>query len=260
MTKLLLLGNSFSDDMAMYMPEIAMEYNIDIDVHILGYPGCSINQHLDFISNNKNVYVHRTYDFINKKWLFEYNVKPVEIINKEKWDYIFIQQCSSLSGESGSISNVDELIALVRKNILSKDSKFAWHMTWPYPSFNEFEIFNNDFKRDPEAMYQGILDNVQKYIVNNKNISLIIPNGTAVMNLKTKQSERDIYRDPVHLSFHFGRFVASLVVMKKLFNLDYTNLIYRPFSMMDVNQKVCVAACDLATLNPFEVTKINVEE
>jgi len=64
--QILLLGNSFSDDLGMYVPDFAREKKIPIHLEIIGYPGGKIDQHIDFISNNKPVYVYRRYNEKNK--------------------------------------------------------------------------------------------------------------------------------------------------------------------------------------------------
>jgi len=195
-----------------------------------------------------------------RDWEEIFQVTANEIISKNKWDIIVIQQASSISGEIGSIANVNEYIDLVRSICPNKNIQFFWQMTWPYPTFNDFEIYQNDFERIPARMYQGIVNNVKKYIVNNNNISKIIPSGTAIYNVLQVIDERSVYRDVVHLSFHIGRYITGLTFMKSVFGVNIVDMNKRPFSIMPKTIKYCKEAVNKAIEKPFERTIIKKEE
>lgn len=253
---ILFIGNSYSDDTVMYLPELFREFKINANVENIVYPGCSIDQHLDFLGNRKTVY---TYRFFSKKtfsWQESCNIDGIDLIKSKKWDYISLQQASYLSGLKNSLSNIDDLVEIVKKNCPNEKVKIIWNMTWEYPLFNEFEVFKNEFSSNSRKMYEGIVNNVEKYIIPNKNFAFVIPCGTAIRNAKSIFDDQKLYRDVVHLSFHAGRFITSLTALKTIFNKCIDNVKTKPFSILNDDKVNFIKAVNSACLNPLKETLI----
>lgn len=253
---ILFIGNSYSDDTVMYMPDLFADFKLNANVETLVYGGCTINQHIDFLTNHKSVYTRRFYNSKKHMWDQEDDVLGSKVIKSKKWDYISLQQASYESFIKDGISNINDLVGIVKKYCKNKDTKIIWNMTWPYPSTNEFEVFKDVAERNPLLMYKGITENVKKHIVNNPNFAMIIPNGTAIMNALSVVDEKAMYRDVVHLSFQYGRYIASLTAFMRIFNLnfDWTNV--RPFSSLKETRTRSIAAANNAIKNPFEITPL----
>lgn len=254
MINILCIGNSFSEDMIMYIPELACEYEISLEIQCLGYPGGSIDQQIDFLTNKKAEYIYRYYNNKKYRWEYKTNVIGNEVINQKHWDYIMIQECSYGSGQPVGYPRLKEYVSLL-KSLFNYEVKILWQMTWPYPSYNQFEFFLRDFNGDERKMYEGIVNNVKNDVLTNKNIFAVIPSGTSIKNAKEITEETSLYRDPVHLSYHRGRFLASLTFMKKMFDIDLTNLETEPMGLnpnLKEQFKLCV---ENAIKNPFEITK-----
>ena len=118
---LLFIGNSYSRNLETFMPLIAKEYGIKLNICNVYFGGCSINQHVDFISNDKKVYEIDTYNFKTNAWTYTPKKSFKEVIKLMKWDYVSLQQCSIFSGydnnkEWGNLSLLKDIKDFSRKS------------------------------------------------------------------------------------------------------------------------------------------------
>ena len=136
---ILFLSNSFGDDTVEYMPRIAKDFGYDLDVFNLYIGGCSIETHIDNLINHKPLYELRTFNKEKDIWETTYNVASNDFIPSHKWDYIVLQQNSYMSGLPNGMENVSKLIKII-KEIINKDVRFAWNMTWAYPKYSDLDV------------------------------------------------------------------------------------------------------------------------
>ena len=248
------LANSFGDDTVEYMPKIAKDLGYDLDLYNLYIGGCPVESHINNILTNAKAYELRVYNKEKEVWETEYNVSSKEFISSRKWDFFITQQASHRSGVVDGLEKVNELIDLVKGLLVDKSTKIGWNMTWSYPSFSRLEVFGNDFGFDQDAMYKGILTNVQKVIVGNSNFSFIIPNGIAVKNARVYLRDELLHRDDLHLSLEFGRYLAGLTAIAVLLNDDLEEVLYHPekvpAEIRDLFKRCALDAID-------EINKIN---
>ena len=162
--KILFISNSFGDDTIQYMPEIASDFDYDLDLYNLYIGGCDINKHIYNIQNNLKTYELRVYNKEKREWETRYDVSVNDFIITENWDYIILQQSSYFSGLPNGLENIDVLLDLVKK-LANKDAKFVWNMTWSYPKYSDLEIFKEAFDCNQEKMHNAIAENVKKYIL-----------------------------------------------------------------------------------------------
>lgn len=225
-TSILFITNSFGDDTIEYMPMIAESLGIDMEVFNLYYGGCSVDQHIDFITNDKPVYDYRYFE--NGEWKSLFGVTGKPFIKERKWDYIILQQASHFSGVKGSLDNLGQLISLVKELLADKNTKFVWNITWTYQSNTWHPAYVENYKSSKEYMLKGIIQNVKENIINNSTFVKIIPNGLAVQYLSDLIGEENLYRDTFHMSVPVGRFLAGLNAMKVLFDADLNMNKYCP--------------------------------
>ena len=254
--KILFIANSFADDTIEYMPRIAKDFAIDLEVHNLYIGGCDIGTHIDNILNNQPAYEYRIYDKEKDEWYTKYNVSINETLENEDWDIISLQQCSAKSGLENGLEGIERLIELVDEHSKNKSFKLIWNMTWSYPNSNWFDIFRDNFHSDEKLMYDCILRNVQEKIVPNQRFVNIIPNGTAVENTRGVLTDEQVHRDAFHLSFGLGRFMAGLTAMKTLFDIDLSKVKYCPDGVSEEEKQSVIKAAELAVKDKFVVNKI----
>ena len=248
---ILFLANSFSDDTIAFMPQIAKDLGYDLDAYNLYIGGCTIERHIENITNNLKAYELRVFNKEKGIWEIVYDMSANDFIASQKWDYFITQQASHRSGVDQGLAEINKLMDLVRDLLVDKNTKCVWNMTWSYPDFSRLEVFGKDFNYDQNKMYEAIVNNVKKYIVGNNNFVKIIPNGTAVMNARKIYDDKIIHRDDLHLSWEYGRYLASLTALAVLLDNDLKDVKYFP-EPLKVEDREALKKCALeAVKNPF---------
>ena len=87
--KILLISNSFGVNLQTYTKEIAKDNRLDLQIYTLYIGGCPLELHDKNIKENNKAYEL----FINGSSTGEF-VSINEMLLKEKWDYISLQQAS----------------------------------------------------------------------------------------------------------------------------------------------------------------------
>ena len=251
-TSILFITNSFGDDTIEHMPMIAESLGLNMDVFNLFYPGCSIDQHIDYLVNDKPEYDFRYYE--NGEWKTKSKVTSRPYIKQRKWDYIVLQQASHFSGAKNGLNNLDKLVALIKENLIDKNTKFIWNITWAYQSNTWHPAFKDTYRSSKEFMYNGILQNVKDNIINNPSFDKIFPIGIAVQCLSDVIGEEYLYRDTFHMSQNIGRFLSGLVAIKTVFDADLTKNKYRPEGVDENMYSKLIRAVSVA-LNILEKMK-----
>ena len=141
-------------------------------------------------------------------------------IEHTDWDYIIIQQVSHLAGKYDSYQPYgDELIDYIKEYATNPDVKIGWHMTWAYPQtppegYGSHQNFV-DYGSDQITMYNAIVDASTTFASVDKRIELVIPNGTAVQNLREKVGDV-VTRDQFHMNQSYGRIMLALTWIKTI--------------------------------------------
>ena len=73
-----------------------------------------------------------------------------------------------------------------------------------------------DIQDEQLATYQKIAENVPQILSSYEDIEYLIPTGTAIQNARTSYLGNNLTRDGHHLSYHEGRYIASLTLINKL--------------------------------------------
>ena len=265
----LFIGNSYSDD------TIDLSYNVaksagfkTIEIATLYYPGCTIDEHLSFINQNKAAYIYRYFKedgtlsvSTDIGWGNESQI-PANAkytakmgITEKPWDYIVLQQGSRDSGRSASYANLGLLINYVLENATNKNVKLAFNMTWAYRQGSSNGGFVN-YNNDQQTMYKGIINAVKTQIVPNKNFVAIIPNGTAVQNARTSFVGDNLTRDDAdHLTKNFGRYIAAMNFVCSISGVSVDDITYAPAGLTKDYIAIAKESVKNSILNPFEVTK-----
>ena len=210
---ILAIGNSFSVDAMQYLWQILSEVGYkEITLGNLYIGSCSLETHAWNFKNNSASYTYYTND--SGTWKTTESFAPLGALQERDWDYITMQQSSGKSGQSYTYTPyLDELIAVVRT--YCPDSELAWHMTWAYQGDASHSDFVN-YGRDQMTMYNAIVSAVKSAVLPNGEIVKVIPNGTAIQNVRTSFIGDNVTRDGYHLSYDKGRYLAGLTYAKIL--------------------------------------------
>lgn len=251
---ILAIGNSFSVDAMEYLYGILQQAGYEkITLGNLYIGGCSLEKHATNFSANSASYTY--YKNTTGEWTKTASYKPLDALADEQWEYITMQQSSGNSGiESSYEPHLTTLMTTVRNNC--PDSEFAWHMTWAYQgnsTHNDFPKYGNS----QMTMYNAIVAAVNSVILPKSDFKKVIPNGTAVQNLRTSFIGDNITRDGYHMSYDKGRYVTALTFAKALTGCNLSEVTYTPAgqSFSEKEIEAIKEAADNAVKNPYKVTE-----
>ncbi len=263
--KILSIGNSFSQDTLFYLYEIAQSAQINIIVGNLYSSGCSLERHLNYAINNEKAYTY--YKWSNEGMTALSSSTMKSVLTDEKWDYITFQQSSGNSGIYSTYQPyLNELINYVYKTASNPEVQFALNMTWSYSSRSIKEDFIH-YNYNQKTMYNSIVDSYRQ-AVDETNIDILIPCGTAIQNARTnkylKAIGNELTSDGYHLNAEVGRYIAGLTVFESIMkekNIDknlYDDVKFCPITGESTKNliKLSKSAAINAIENPFSIQTI----
>ncbi len=258
----LFIGNSYSDDTIDLSHNVAKSLSIgNIEIATLYYPGCTINQHLDFLNTNPRCYIFRYFDEsgnLNYPTSVDSGVPLTtmeEGIKFKDWDFIILQQGSRESGIPGTYGNINSLITYIKEKATNPHVRFAFNMTWAYASSSPNYGFPN-YGNDQQTMYESIVNSVKTQIEPNKNFVAIIPSGTAVQNARTSSVGDNLTRDGAdHLTYGLGRYIAALTFVRTITGIDISDITYAPGGLTPTNIGIAKESAINAIASPYAITK-----
>lgn len=212
----LMIGNSFSVDVARYTHQLSLGGDVEIEVCVLYVGGCSLEQHINFIKEGSAPYEW----FVNGESTGRYIDLKTALLMKE-WDYITLQQVSVFSGLKDTFyPYINQLIDYVK--LYQKNPHFVLHKTWPYENgFNNtnFEHYNYDRK----TMYKCI-NETYDYVAKDLGIDIVIRSGDIVEAAIEKYGEH-FHKDGFHLN-EIGRYIVGLGFVHTFNNNQMLNQLF----------------------------------
>ncbi len=205
MKKILSIGNSFSYDAHRYLNMVAKANGDELKNVNLYIGGCTMKKH--YINIIDDV---REYGFMfngEETGLF---VSVREALKSDDWDYITLQQASC---HSFDFDNYNPYLERIGEYIdrYSPKAKVLIHQTW-----GTSDVSAMDFGFEgTEKMFEAVSDAYDK-AAKLINADGIIKSGEAMLEAY-KQNREIVYRDPIHASLGFGRYMLALVWYRFLF-------------------------------------------
>ncbi len=215
--RILGIGNSFTDDGMMYLPELLEEANMhNVILGRLYIGGCSLERHCNEHEQNSNTYKY--YKSTNNKWeTISNEASLIYGIMDENWDIVVIQQSSPKSGFYDTFQPwLDQLTKIIRWHCSNAGACIAWQQTWAYSTNSTHGDFPR-YERNQILMYNSIIS-ATKALMTETSIETIIPTGTAVQNMRNTEfcDEQEFTRDGYHLSYGAGRYLAACTWFQSL--------------------------------------------
>ena len=213
----LMIGNSFSVDVARYTHQISLGSDVEIEVGVLYVGGCSLEQHIGFIKDGSSPYEW----FINGESTGRY-ISLKDALLLQEWDYITLQQVSVFSGMKDTFyPYIKDLMDYVRD--YQPKAIFVLHKTWPYENGFDNENFSH-YNYDRETMYKAI-NETYDFVKRDLGINIVIRSGDIVESAIEKYGER-FHKDGFHLNEE-GRYLVALGFVYT-FNKQQLNELYIP--------------------------------
>lgn len=208
--KILAIGNSFSDDGMMYLPDLLEDAGIhNVIVARLYIGGCSLQRHCR--EYQENLHQYKYYKSTDNKWVtVSKTASLMDGLKDEDWDIITMQESSPISGIESSYSPwLNMLTNIVRLNCSNPDVEIVWHQTWAYSKNSTHKGFVY-YDKSQYRMFNAICYCADR-IMEREGIDNVIPTGTAVqlLRLTRLQDENEFTRDGYHLSRTYGRYLAA---------------------------------------------------
>ena len=251
--KILAIGNSFSVDAMEYL--YGMLIDLGYEEIVLGnlyIGGCTLETHASNFQNNSASYTY--YVNTTGTWTNTTSYKPLDALAAHEWDIITMQQGSPKSGLPASY---DTYLSSLVTSVMTKcpEAELAWHMTWAYQATSTHSGFAS-YNNDQMTMYNAILNAVQTKVGPTGWFGKVIPNGTAVQNMRTSFVGDNLTRDGYHMSYDKGRYLTALGYAKALTGRDLDKVTYTP-SGYSYSEKEILAmkeAVNNAYATPYAVT------
>ena len=234
--KVLVLGHSLAVDTGHMLALVAnAEGYTGLKLATLYHSGCSLTQHVDFLTNNKREYSLYVSNSANPAPpTVTPDVTMLEAIRQDNWDVIVMQGGVFELGydTTYTASHIQTIQDYVNQNKLNKEAVFVWHMPWSFPTDpvlqamhphtpNPFITGYVNFNNDRRAFYDAMARCVDTYIMTNDTFVELIPSGTAVENAHSSyMGDWDLHRDYGHAS-DYARLMTSYVWYCKLMGIDH---------------------------------------
>ena len=239
--KILMIGNSFSEDTLTYAAVAAASAGVELYGANLYVGGCSLEQHLSFLATGEAPYVLQEFRGAEPKHeLHGFTLGAA--LRHADWDVITFQQVSTQSGLAETYDLLEPLYATVTKEMEGRPVRYAWNMTWAYQNNSQHKAFAN-YGNDQETMYRAILDAVDQKI--RPRGLPVIPCGVAVQNARAVLGDC-LTRDGFHLSVTAGRYTAALTLLFRIVGLDPERVTFRPEGLSPEDAALCRAAVTAA--------------
>lgn len=250
--RILAIGNSFSQDaVEQYLWNLLNAAGIEAVVANMYIGGCSLEKHWANASENSASYSYRKIADGTKT--DRGNTSLSVALKDEKWDFISLQQVSGLSGQYESYEPyLQNMIDYVGSMSVNRYMKLMFHQTWAYSSDSDHADFSR-YDNNQMTMYAAIVEAAGK-AVEDHDIEILIPSGTAIQNGRTSILGDTFDRDGYHLETTYGRYTAACTWFEAITGLSVVGNGYIPGSLDPAYAAIAQNAAHLAVQNPSAVT------
>ena len=253
-TKILAIGNSFSEDaVEYYLSGLARETGKEIVIGNLYIGGATLEQHVANATGDIAAYSYRKVGVSGNKTTTA-DVSIATAIADENWDYISFQQVSQNSGQYETFTeDLPTLYDYVNQRVENSETKYLLHQTWAYAQNSTHSGFPN-YDSDQMTMYEAIVDAYEQ-AANLIPVHAIVPSGTAIQNARTSYLGDNFNRDGYHLN-EIGRYTASSTWYEVIFGESVVGNSYVPDGFVELDAEIAQQAAHAAVQNPSEVTEL----
>ncbi|WP_341836142.1 DUF4886 domain-containing protein [Chitinophaga pollutisoli] len=181
--RILIIGNSFSQNAAAFLPQLAKEGGIELELGRAELGGCSLERHWKLAESGEKAYKGKSLR---------------ELLTDGRWDIVTIQQYSLLSGDPATYSPyARQLVELIRS--LQPGAQIFIHQIWAYRNdAKAFGKINGETRaRDASEMHRHVRAAYHQ-VAGELGLTLI-PTGDAFRDMETSRKWR--YRKDT--SFHY---------------------------------------------------------
>ena len=226
--KILAIGNSFSQDAARYLHQIARKGEVPVEVTNLYIGGCPLEKHFRNMMADSRAY---TLQYNGMSTGFPVSIK--EALLNRSWDVVTVQQASGDSFKADSYyPYINELTDYVRRCV--PNAKIVVHQTWAYEQ-GSAKLESVGFA-DQEDMFDG-LKKAYDLAAEKINADGMIPSGQLFQNMLVNGFEK-VHRDTFHASLGAGRYALGLLWYRMLTGADITENAFGDFDEVVTQEEI----------------------
>lgn len=252
--RILAIGNSFSQDaVENYLHELADSAGFTTIIANMYIGGSSLETHYDNAVGDLGAYSYNKIDTSGNKTTTS-GVKLSTALADEQWDYVSLQQVSSLSGLYDTYSPYLSYLVDYVKSYVS-GVKLVWHQTWAYAQTSTHSGFAN-YGNDQQQMYQAIVS-AARNAYNEYSFDVLVPTGTAVQNARTTFIGDNMNRDGYHLNVEYGRYTAACTWLEAVLGASAVDNGYAPSGVDGSLKTAAQESAHAACLTPDTVTDLS---
>lgn len=256
--KVLMIGNSFSQDVSTHLLDLASSANVNITIATLSIGSATLQMHYENSQNNANAYTYLKWSPYNG-YTSRSNTSLEYGLQNEVWDIVTFQQQSGNAGVYETYQPyLNNLIPYVKEKAKNSNVKLGLHMTWAYASdatHADFPKYNNNQMTMFNAVNKAYMDALEE-----SDFDILIPTGTAIQNARTHSDlnsvGRQLTRDGTHLDLGIGRYIGALTVFEALVGKNSNSVTFVPNGATKYQTFLAKKAVTNAVNNPFNVTDI----
>ncbi len=185
--RILTIGNSFTDSLAQYFPQIAASAGCGLVFERANFGGCELERHWSYIEAEEKTPICRIYRGGGTK---------LRDLLARGWDIVTIQQASHMSWRPESFQ---PFATNIRDYILryAPQAEVVIQQTWAYRADHPFLQPGSDWGIDQAEMYGRLTANYRELA---KKLNLrIIPTGYAVQLSRAAEEKPFVNYDPALL-------------------------------------------------------------
>ena len=177
--KILNIGNSFSNSLKVFLPDVVASAGCELQLEAASHGGCELHRHWKYISDEESDGVYSMYQ--------DRRFKLREILAREQWDIVSIQQASHYSWKY-------ETYQPYAKNIYDYIKRFAPNaevviqQTWAYRADDPRLLTSGLWGINQTEMYDRLTDAYRRLSADLGGLR-IVPVGLAVQLARAKQEK-----------------------------------------------------------------------
>ena len=258
--RVLCIGNSFSwDAVEQELVPLCANKGIEIEIYNLYYPGCSLEQHVEFLEKDTAAYslrVCKNYHAapIRHPQSRTIRKEPVTLrqaLSEGTYDFISLQQASHDSGLRETYEPwLSALIDTVRA--YQPDAQLCWMQTWAYSQDATHPAYPR-YHNSQQEMWDSI-QACTKYVQTISNDlkqsqTILIPCGSAIQMARQTKLGDSLCRDGYHLNYVYGRYTAACVWYEMITGKDVRRNKYKNPEMTKKQRRLTQKSAHQAVKN-----------
>lgn len=211
--RVLTIGNSHTVDANLLLYGVFRKEmpNQKVLLGNMYFSGCAVSQHVDHFENNQPVYVY--YKNNGAGWQQFPNKTLEDALKEQAWDIIILHEMNTGTATESTYEGDDyqKLIDYIKEKTVYAP-KFIYNLGWANPTSQELwnlgypgdwpGSYQKNWNGDYTTMFTKMTQLVEKHVLPMKDITGMIPTGTAFCYARNElgKTDEELYRDYTHLT------------------------------------------------------------